>query len=179
MKKIFSSVLLLLSSICSFSQEEANDHVDANRKIEIINKQVVNQKLTQNKTIEKTIFKIDNCSEISVIRYDLGIMRVTINDKMSFIDTNGNVIIPLKYDVAFDFKDGMARVSLNNKDGFVDKTGNEIIPLKYDTTNDFENGLAKISLDGKYGFIDKTGKEIIPLKYDMSYDFENGLARIS
>ena len=35
MKKIFSSVLLILSSIYSFSQEEANDSLDSNRKLEI------------------------------------------------------------------------------------------------------------------------------------------------
>ena len=94
------------------------------------------------------------------------------------LKSTGEIVIPLKYDWADDFSEGLARVRLNNKLGFVDKTGKEVIPLKYDGVISFSEGLALVRYKGKYGFIDKTGKEVIPLKYDEVDDFSEGLAKV-
>jgi len=101
------------------------------------------------------------------------------NDKYGFkVASTGEIIIPLIYDDAWGFSEGLAKVKLNGKWGFIDKTGKEVIPLKYDGADDFSEGLASVKLNDKYGFIDKTGKEVIPLKYDYADNFREGLASV-
>ena len=102
----------------------------------------------------------------SVGSFSEGLAEVELNDKWGFIDTMGNVVIPLKYDNAGFFSEGLAGVELDGKYGFVDTTGKEVVPLKYDSVNKFEDGLAKVELNGKWwfisnkhGHIDKTGHE--------------------
>ena len=88
----------------------------------------------------------------------------------------GDVVIPFKYDEAYNFSEGLAMVKLNGKWGFVDKSGKVVVPLKYDFPDDFSEGLATVTLKGKWGFIDKSGKEVVPLKYDAVWKFSEGLA---
>ncbi|WP_392420193.1 WG repeat-containing protein [Capnocytophaga canis] len=103
---------------------------------------------------------------------------VELNGKWGFFDKDGREVIPLKYDGAESFSEGLARVKLNGKYGFVDKDGREVIPLKYDYAWSFSEGLAYVELNGKYGFVDKDGREVVPLKYDDVFSFSEGLARV-
>lgn len=98
--------------------------------------------------------------------------------KYGYINKTGKEVIPLKYDFADDFSEGLARVVLDDKAGYIDKIGKEVIPLKYDWVGDFNEGLAKVVLNEKFGFINKTGKVVIPLKYDKVGDFSEGLAAV-
>jgi hypothetical protein len=41
-------------------------------------------------------------------------------------------LVQAKYDMAYEFRDGLAKVVKDGKSGFVDTTGHEIIPLSYD-----------------------------------------------
>ena len=91
----------------------------------------------------------------------------------------GKVVIPLKYDEARSFSEGLAKVKLNGKCGYVDKSGNEVVPLKYDYAGIFNEGLAAVKLNGKSGFVDKSGKVVVPLKYDGAGFFSEGLAVVS
>ncbi|MDR2146809.1 MAG: WG repeat-containing protein [Tannerella sp.] len=93
-----------------------------------------------------------------------------------FIDRTGKEIIPLKYDFAGNFVDGLSCVELGDKYGFIDRTGKEAIPLKYDFAESFEYGMSRVKLNGKYGFIDSTERVVIPLKYDGMESFSEGLA---
>lgn len=43
---------------------------------------------------------------------------------MGYIDKTGNEVIPIKYDYAYDFRNGKAAVLLNGKWGTIDKQGN-------------------------------------------------------
>jgi hypothetical protein len=79
----------------------------------------------------------------------------------SFIDKTGEIIIPLKYDLALRFSERLAAIQLNGKCGFIDKTGEVVIPFKYDKLGTFSNGLARVSLNGKFMYIDKQGNEIM------------------
>ena len=92
-----------------------------------------------------------------------GLACVKLNGKYGFVDKSGKEIIPVKYDSAWSFSEGLARVGLD-KCGFIDKMGVEIIPFKYDVAESFIEGLARVKLNGKYGYIDKTDKEILPLE---------------
>ena len=135
---------------------------------------------------DKCQFYIDNLvnlesPEEKVARKELCL--VSLNDKYGFADGNGNIVIPLKYDDAKDFSEGLASVKLNGKWGYIDKSGNEVIPLKYNEADNFSEGLAAVKLDGKRGildrkcgFIDKNGNVVIPFKYDDAEDFSEGIA---
>ncbi|HAB50885.1 MAG TPA: hypothetical protein DCE80_01675, partial [Ignavibacteriales bacterium] len=67
-------------------------------------------------------------------------------------------VIPLKYDLADDFVEGLAMVELNGKRGFIDKEGKEVTPLKYDWASRGGEGFATVVLNGKRGFVDKNGR---------------------
>ena len=115
----------------------------------------------------------------------------SVESKWGYVDKDGKIIIPHKYDYAWNFSEGMAMVQLDDyidctrrtKLGFIDKTGKVIIPLKYSDIGIFSEGLANVRVEdsqfnGKFGFIDKTGKEVIPIKYGYAYKFSEGLAAV-
>ncbi len=87
--------------------------------------------------------------------------------KRGFADTTGKVVIPLIYQDAALFSEGICAVMKDNKKwGFIDKTGKEITEFKYDKLSSFSDGVAFGELAGKYGLIDKQGKEIVSLHPD-------------
>jgi len=54
-----------------------------------------------------------------------GLARVELNGKYGYIDKEGKVVIPIKYDFVGDFKGWLAPVQLNGKYGCIDKKGKE------------------------------------------------------
>jgi hypothetical protein len=104
---------------------------------------------------------------------------VCLNKKWGFVDRTGNEVVPLKYDNAMPFIDGLAAVCINGKWGYTDKTGNEVIPVKYDNVPPtFIDGLAAVYTDNKWGYIDRTGKDVVPPKYDAMMPFYEDLAAV-
>ena len=102
--------------------------------------------------------------------------------KYGFMDKEGNLIIPYKYDRAYDFSEGLAMVykTKNRIDyyGYIDEHGNEIIKLKYEYGENFSQDLALVRHHRKFGFIDKEGGIIVPFKFDDADSFEYGKARV-
>jgi hypothetical protein len=106
-----------------------------------------------------------------------------LDGKFGFIDKTGCEIIPLQYDWAYDFHDGLACVRKQHFYGFIDKTGLEMLNLSEHGivfSSSFSNGLAVALCEpgGKRGYIDKTGELVIPCKYDEAHDFHDGLAMV-
>ena len=98
--------------------------------------------------------------------------------KYGYIDKTGNIVVPFKYDRAWNFSEGLARVMKDGKRGFIDKTGKEIVPCIYDSASGFYEGLAQVMKDGKRFFIDKTGREVISCEYDSAGIFIEGFVRV-
>ena len=73
---------------------------------------------------------------------------------------NGRVVIPAKYDDAWDFSEGLASVKINGKWGFIDKTDTMVIPAKYDYAWTFSNGKARVKLNDRWFRIDRNGNEV-------------------
>jgi hypothetical protein len=69
----------------------------------------------------------------------------------------GKVVIPIEYDDAESFSEGLARVKKNGKWGFIDKTGKVVIPFEYDWVYSFSEGLAEVEKNGEYFGINKQG----------------------
>jgi uncharacterized caspase-like protein len=139
------------------------------------------------KTLARKMSKYFSVSDFSE---DLAIVRTY--DKANgfaygYINRNGEEVIPLKYDDASDFSEGLARIAITNYSkpsgefvpleyGFIDKTGKEVIPRRYADADSFSDGLARVFDGRKYGFIDKKGKVILPFKYGEGGRFSEGLA---
>lgn len=98
--------------------------------------------------------------------------------KIGFVNQNGKVVVPLVYDDAKNFSEGLSVVTKDRKSGFVDKNGKIVIPLIYDNAESFSEGLAAVSKNGKSGFINAQGKVVIPLRYDTVGNFKEGLVMI-
>ena len=85
-----------------------------------------------------------------------------MNGKYGFIDKTGKEVIPIKYDDANSFSEGLAMVRLDKKYGFIDKTGKEVIHIKYDDAYSFsEISLALVKLEGKLFYINPKGECVI------------------
>ncbi|MGP1570163.1 MAG: WG repeat-containing protein [Eubacteriales bacterium] len=96
------------------------------------------------------------------------------------VDTVYKEVIPLKYEYASKFQDGLAVVMRDGKVGFIDKTGKEVLtPYLFVW---FNEGMAVIKQTNevtKYGYLDKTGEPAIQPQYDSADDFSEGLAIVS
>ncbi|MDO4700882.1 MAG: WG repeat-containing protein [Moraxella sp.] len=102
----------------------------------------------------------DEYEAVSEVYADL--MWVYNGGKYGFVNKDGKVIIPLQYDGASDFSEGVAAVKKNGKYGYIDKNGKAVIAFQYDYAGGFQNGQAQVGArDGKtpyYFYIDKAGK---------------------
>lgn len=111
--------------------------------------------------------------------------------KCGFIDTKGNVVVPIIYNYADNFSNGISQVTLGRhsrgiydpddetpKIGFVDTKGDVVIPLIYDWIDFYYTDTIVVKKDDKYGIINTKGEEIIPLIYDNAGNFSDGLAMV-
>ncbi len=107
--------------------------------------------------------------------------------KYGYIDKNGNEKIPLIFDNATSFNNGVAFVKYREKWKIIDYNGNQITNVDYDDyTYDkftvhskkcvFEGGLDIVKLNSKFGVINTHGKIIVPIKYEYIDRFSEGLA---
>ena len=99
------------------------------------------------------------------------------NDKWGYKDKNGKIVIPAKYDFAYNFSEGLAAVEINGKYGFINHKGDMVIQPKYDSTYKFYKGFATVKVNDRYGLINKAGKTVLPVKYDWIY-FTEGMGRV-
>ena len=120
------------------------------------------------------------------------LFSVEKNGKWGFIDDAGKVIIPLEFDSANEFHEGLALVTIGKQKAFIDTSGRVVIKPQFDLVDDFSEGLAAVNIGqtrianiglignpGKWGYIDKTGKLAIPLRFTHAEDFSEGLAAVT
>ncbi|MEO6718771.1 MAG: WG repeat-containing protein [Ferruginibacter sp.] len=96
--------------------------------------------------------------------------------KYGFADESGDVVIPLIYDYAYNFKDGLAEVGISTHATLIDKEGEKFKSNFYSSVYNFQEGMARVLDANGFGFIDRTGKEIIPPQYGSVKNFSEGLA---
>ena len=120
------------------------------------------------------------------------LFAVEKDGKFGYIDRAGKIIIPLQFDSANEFHEGLALVTANGKKLFIDTTGSVVIRPNFDIVNNFSEGLAAVNIGqkripnlglisdpGKWGYLDSTGKLVIPLKFTHAEDFSEGLAAVN
>ena len=119
-----------------------------------------------------------------------------------YIGKMGNEVIPAKFSIAGDFKNGIASVDL---DKYIDKTGkllsyNDlkshdeivifsqdekmglkhlngkiVVPCKYDIVQNFSEGMAAVCEETLWGYVDSLGNNIIPCLYRSVNYYDNGV----
>jgi len=97
-----------------------------------------------------------------------GLIKVRKDGKWGYINSAGEVIVPICYEAISDFdKFGLAKVRHDGKWGLVDRKGNVILPTVYDALDDFDkNGMARACYKGKWGCIKRNGDVVIPFEYE-------------
>lgn len=105
---------------------------------------------------------------------DLGLLHVTIEGKEGYVNSKGEVIIPVEYDNIDNFSqygmegkwEALAVATKNGKSGFIDLNGKVAIPLEYDAVMAFSNGLAGVRKDELWGFINTDNQMVIHPQFD-------------
>lgn len=97
-----------------------------------------------------------------------------------YINKSGALAIPMHFQHAITFYEGLAMVKKNGKWGYINKAGTMVIPAIYEDATSFSCGMAAVSKvvsdeDGeqspRYGYIDKTGKQLLPFTYEEAGEF--------
>jgi hypothetical protein len=108
-----------------------------------------------------------------------GFAAVKIDDKWGFLNTEGKLAVPAKYDKVTLFDKGYATAKIGEKFVIVDLHAAEFpvdIPGLVDV-NDFSELYASFKTEAdKVGFIDGHGNVAIEAKYKAAGDFHGGLA---
>ncbi len=88
-----------------------------------------------------------------------GLMAYKVKGKYGFINEEGKVVIPCKYDIVLPFdKNGLALVVRNGKKGYIDKQGTEVINVQYNSSMyEFLNGKTYVLLNENLYLIDEQG----------------------
>jgi len=81
-----------------------------------------------------------------------------LNGKYGYINPKGEAAIPLVYDDARNFSEGLASVKQNGKWGFIDPKGNLKIPMMYEDAFFYHEGIARVTDGTKNFYVDKSNK---------------------
>jgi hypothetical protein len=104
-------------------------------------------------------------------------------DRYGYIDKSGKLVIPLKYQNATNFSEGLAAVQEENGTnssgfGYIDRTGKIAIAPQFEVAGKFSGGLAPVKTATEQGYINKTGKMVLKLKYSSLSEFHEDLAMV-
>lgn len=125
------------------------------------------------KFITKVEYEVNNYLFVEIDQ-SIPLFPVSKNGKWGFIDDKGKNKIPMKYDSALPFSNGLAAVKLNEKWGFIDSKGKLIIPCKFNYILPFRHERAV----GDFSFIDKKGNPLnIQLNEEYKLFFEEGMTK--
>jgi hypothetical protein len=100
------------------------------------------------------------------------LLLVEQHNKWGYINKTGQIVIPLQYQLAKPFSEGLAPVMVGGKWGYVEATGQMAIQPQFDNAEEFSEGLARVDMEPKgkpdlynCGYIDRSGRWVIPPKY--------------
>lgn len=126
-----------------------------------------------------TEFKIKEIFGFGMKGYSNGLLAIEAEGKWGFLDTDGKIAIPLKYDHVSIFSDGYATARLNDEFFILDKMGKETkvsIPLLKDVKDVTEGMIPYVSDDGEHGFINVSGEVVVEAKFNSVGYFSDGMA---
>jgi hypothetical protein len=111
------------------------------------------------KTIMRPTVKPDRVGSFSE-----GFVEARKDNKWSFIDLTGNILLDYIFENVAEFSEGLAAVELNEKYGYIDKKGSLVIKPQFQSAEKFHDGIAHVDWENKWGYIDRKGKNIAIFK---------------
>ena len=133
----------------------------------------------ENMNTEVKGFKLRDGMGFDVEGFKSGLAMIKVGEKWGYMNTEGKMVIPAKYDDANDFNDGYASAKSGDKYFVVDTKGTEkpVDASGITEVRTFSEGMAPYrASDKKFGFIGSDGKVAIPAQYQTVGYFQNGLA---
>jgi len=103
---------------------------------------------------------------------------VELGNKNGYIDLLGDVVIPLVYDDAEPFSEGLAFVRDDDFNAhFIDRKGNKVLSSKeWIMAGGFKDGLSWVDTVDGDGVIDRKGEYVVKPAFERIKDIEKGLA---
>lgn len=101
------------------------------------------------------------------------------NGEVGYIDREGKVRIPFKYESGEMFHEGYAVVYHDSGYAFVDTSGKEMLFREYSSLSFFNNGYSIVVKDSKTGFVNRSGKLVIPCTFESAALFSEGIAFVT
>jgi hypothetical protein len=100
--------------------------------------------------------------------------------RWGFVSRDLTVAIPLEFDAAESFSEGVAAVKRGGKWFYIGPDGKRTIPGDFDEARYFSEGFAPVRLGPRYGFIDHLGHFLVEPRFDEidDYGFQGGLAAV-
>jgi hypothetical protein len=128
---------------------------------------------------EITGFKLIEIFGFGMKGFDDGFAPVKLNEKWGFLNTDGKLAVPAKYDKVTPFDGGYTPVQRDGKFFVLDKNGVEFpveVPGIMDLNN-FSEQLASYKTAGELvGFVDAGGRVVIQAQFISAGDFYGGMA---
>jgi hypothetical protein len=78
-----------------------------------------------------------------------------------FINTKGEVVVPMIYEKALGFREGLAPVRQGGKWGYIDRQGRMVIGAGFEDARRFRKGIAEVVIGGNIAYIDKSGNLVV------------------
>lgn len=118
-------------------------------------------------------YRYDACDP----RFSSDRARVSKDDRWGYVDTEGELVLPLRYDRAEPFSEGLALVEEAGLRFFIDPAGTRRIPANAEAAGSFHEGRAWIRYEvDKVGFIDRNGRVVVQPVWRAVRDFDQGVA---
>jgi len=99
-----------------------------------------------------------------------------------YMDTTGQIVIPMKFKNAMHFSEGLAAVEVDGKWGYIDRKGQTVIPPQFHKAREFKQGRAKVEVEpDRWCYIDRTGKAAFNIDFKWSIyarEFSDELAAV-
>jgi hypothetical protein len=89
---------------------------------------------------------------------------VQIDDRYGYIDQQGELVIPARFDYADAFSEGLAVIRLTDRFGYIDPRGHVVIEPAFDWADGFRDGLARVRVQELWGYIDTSGRFVWALR---------------
>lgn len=120
----------------------------------------------------------DNIKKVFICSEGL-IPALFSNGKMGYINWRGETIIPPKFDIVQDFKNGKAVVCYKKHYRVIDKNGVFCHKTKFKNSVTITENDLYITYDGKdYYYVDENNNNVFGKKFSVAHPFQNGIALV-
>ena len=151
-----------------YAQESARLRAKAERKLKDIN-QAYDR--LRGATTAGSAETSDSSAPVELFAYDFG-------SRWGYVNREGKLLIPAKYDAASQFAEGLACVREGSLHGYIDGNGFYKIHPQFHSARSFSEGLAAVVFSVKWGFINRLDQFVVTPLYEDAGDFAEGVAPV-